>query len=599
MTRVYFKLAFSGMRRRSLQAALTVLVVAAAAAALTLSFGVGRVGDRPWERTFEATHAPHVIATTFLGGQDLSPIEQLPGVTASTGVVPVVFSSVQLEGRTFGLRLIGLKTKRDGVGAPILVAGAGPEPGGIVLERSFARFHKLRPGDRLVVGGSKVPVRVTGIGVVSQGEAYPVSQPGVAFGLPGTLERVQPDQSRWAALLGVRIADPEATERFIATAARRIGDEARFSDWKEERVAAADNAHAAQVALSVFSVFFLLGGGAVLATLIGGRVAAQRRQIGLLKATGLKPGQVAVVMLAEQLALGLAGTVIGLVLGTIATPFFVSASASLLDASETPSLTVATIGGVAGIVLASIVVFTLAPALRAGRQTTASLVSDLPRRRRSRLGRLAERLGLPVPVAIGARDAFVHPGRATLTALSLTLTVVVVVATLGMEASFKVNANPPPAPALIEGVETPAWDPVDDDAGEAQRMRPLVYGAGAIVLFIGLTNLVATMLLGVRERVRDLGLLKAVGLTPRQVAGSFVVAQGLLGGVAALAGIPLGLAAFRGIVELAGGADEFAYPAWWAVVLIAPLGLAVVCAVTAPLARRAAAIPVNSALRYE
>jgi putative ABC transport system permease protein len=482
---------------------------------------------------------------------------------------------------------------------PLIVSGGWVEPGGVALERSFARFHNLRPGDRIVVGPRRVPLRVVGIGVVSQGEAYPQSQPGMAFGLPETLAQVQPDRSRWTELVGVRIADPEATETFMAAAARRLGDDAQFSDWKSERADASSYAHASKVALSVFSFFFLLGGGTVLATLIGGRVAAQRREIGLLKATGLKPGQVAVVMLTEQLALGLAGIVVGLALGTIATPLFVTASASLLDASETPSLTLAAVGFVTVIVLGSIAALTLLPALRAARQTTAALVADLPRRRRSRLGRIAERLGLPIPVAVGARDAFAHPGRGVLTAVALSLTVINVVATLGMEASFKVNTNPPPAPALIEGADTPAWDPVDDDAGEAQRIRPIVYSAGAIVLLIGLANLVATLMLGVRERIRDLGLLKAVGLTPRQVTSSFLVAQALIGGAAIVAGIPLGLAVFRGIIELAGGADEFAYPSWWSVALIAPVTLALVAALTAPLARRAAAIPVNSALRYE
>lgn len=129
MRRVYFKLGFSGVRRRRLQAALTVLVVAVSAMALTLSLGVGRVADRPWERTFEATRAPHVTAVGMLGGTDLSPVERMRGVTASTGVVPVVFSSVDLKGRTFGLRMLGLE-KRRGVGMPLIVSGDWVKPAG-------------------------------------------------------------------------------------------------------------------------------------------------------------------------------------------------------------------------------------------------------------------------------------------------------------------------------------------------------------------------------------------------------------------------------------------------------------------------------------
>ncbi len=114
-----------------------------------------------------------------------------------------------------------------------------------------------------------------------------------------------------------------------------------------------------------------------------------------------------------------------------------------------------------------------------------------------------------------------------------------------------------------------------------------------------MVNLLATLLLGVRERVRDLGLLKAMGLTPRQVTASFLTAQGMLAGVAVAIGIPLGLALFRGVIEANDSADEFAYPAWWWLALLAPAVIALVLAIAAPLGRRAAAMRVTDALRYE
>ena len=52
-------------------------------------------------------------------------------------------------------------------------------------------------------------------------------------------------------------------------------------------------------------------------------------------------------------------------------------------------------------------------------------------------------------------------------------------------------------------------------------------------------------------------------------------------------------------IGLTGGSDEFAYPAAWTVALLAPAAVLVVVALTAPLARRAAAIRVTEALRYE
>jgi putative ABC transport system permease protein len=142
-------------------------------------------------------------------------------------------------------------------------------------------------------------------------------------------------------------------------------------------------------------------------------------------------------------------------------------------------------------------------------------------------------------------------------------------------------------------------DPVNDDAAEEATLRPVVYGLDAVLLLVGGVNLLATVLLGLRERVRDAGLLKAVGLTPRQVTASFVSSQLAVAAGAVVIGIPLGLGLFRWAVGVTGGTDEFAYPAWWWLALLAPLTLGVVAAIAAPFARRSAAASVVDALRYE
>ena len=45
-------------------------------------------------------------------------------------------------------------------------------------------------------------------------------------------------------------------------------------------------------------------------------------------------------------------------------------------------------------------------------------------------------------------------------------------------------------------------------------MRPIVYGVTALLLAIAGVNLLTTLLLGVRERRRDVAILGAVGATP-------------------------------------------------------------------------------------
>ncbi|ALG15378.1 hypothetical protein AOZ06_38070 [Kibdelosporangium phytohabitans] len=61
----------------------------------------------------------------------------------------------------------------------------------------------------------------------------------------------------------------------------------------------------------------------------------------------------------------------------------------------------------------------------------------------------------------------------------------------------------------------------------------------AVVAALGVFN---TVLLNARERRRDLGMLKSIGMTPRQVTVMLVTSMGGLGVVGGLVGLPLGVA---------------------------------------------------------
>jgi putative ABC transport system permease protein len=208
---------------------------------------------------------------------------------------------------------------------------------------------------------------------------------------------------------------------------------------------------------------------------------------------------------------------------------------------------------------------------------------------------VVERLGLPQPFVLGARDSVARPGRAALLVLSLGLTVAAAVATLAMEASLhsepvsRTTAPPAGLPAL-------EWDVVDVSNDDAAELRPVVYGLDAALLALALSNVLAALLLAVRERARDMGVLKTIGLTPRQVSAAVVTAKALL---AAAVGIPLGLVLFRAVFEVDGSAGDLAYPTWWWVVLLVPATVALVALVAAPTASHAASRPVSEALRHE
>jgi putative ABC transport system permease protein len=112
--------------------------------------------------------------------------------------------------------------------------------------------------------------------------------------------------------------------------------------------------------------------------------------------------------------------------------------------------------------------------------------------------------------------------------------------------------------------------------------------------------LVAVVLLSVRERIRDLGVLKAIGLTPAQLTSSLFGAQGLLATFAALLSIPLGIGLYLGVLGLTSGTVHGAVLApWWHVALVPVAVAAAVATTTSIPARLAAAVPVAEAVRYE
>jgi putative ABC transport system permease protein len=145
---------------------------------------------------------------------------------------------------------------------------------------------------------------------------------------------------------------------------------------------------------------------------------------------------------------------------------------------------------------------------------------------------------------------------------------------------------------------------VSEDFGAIDTFRGAFLAAALLVLLIGLINLVATTLLGIRERLRDLAVLKAIGFTPRQVAESVATTTGALGLLAGVIGVPLGFvlnwALQRNIGTSSGiGPDMAQAPAVWAALLVIPIAAALTAGLGALASRRAARAAVADVLRAE
>ncbi len=86
---------------------------------------------------------------------------------------------------------------------------------------------------------------------------------------------------------------------------------------------------------------------------------------------------------------------------------------------------------------------------------------------------------------------------------------------------------------------------------EARSVRRLILMAGLLSLLIGGVGVANTTLVMARRRLREMAILKSLGLKGRQVVGLFLAESGALGLLGSLAGVLLGLTAGSGATGLA------------------------------------------------
>ncbi|UVS80255.1 ABC transporter permease [Actinokineospora sp. UTMC 2448] len=92
----------------------------------------------------------------------------------------------------------------------------------------------------------------------------------------------------------------------------------------------------------------------------------------------------------------------------------------------------------------------------------------------------------------------------------------------------------------------PGLTPIPPDEGGSSQAVVLIGFATLMTLVLAAVSALGvfnTVVLISRERRRDLGMLKSIGMTPRQVTVMMVTSMGVLGVVGGLIGLPLGVAA--------------------------------------------------------
>ncbi|MEO8690438.1 MAG: ABC transporter permease, partial [Solirubrobacteraceae bacterium] len=430
------------LRTRPLHTVLTGLVVGVALGALVVTLHGRATLEDPYDRLFRATDGAHVTAISP-SREDLARIAALPGVAASEGPRPLVRVPVRFHGQGDMLGLIGLPRTPARVEHPLILDGRTARgPGEVVLPREFARGHGIRVGDTLAagVGTTRRNLRVVGLGSAAGSGDGAWADPADVLGL-ATAE--QPLQFA----LGLRLTDPAAAKAFALRALGSAPDgSVRTLDWRTQRAERTDDARRLLTILQTTTVLALLAAAFTLATAIGGRVLAQRRQIGLLRAIALTPSQVTWLLVAHYLVLAALAAPFGLVGGAFVAERLSASAADALGAPAHPPPSLALLAIALLVALAVVAVATALPAWRAGRmpvQAALALGRGATSARASRVAGLALRLHLPVVVGVGAKDAFAQRGRTLLTVSSLALAAALVATAMSFEATMDRLASDP------------------------------------------------------------------------------------------------------------------------------------------------------------
>jgi len=416
------------LRAHAAQSALTVAVVAGVVAALVLATMLLEGALNPWQELFARTRGADMLV--YLDeGTHAAGLRDLPGVQAVAAPYDSAPATLVQGAQKSPVDVLGLTPALPAMSAPLVVAGSwlrSGSPGGVVVEASFAAATHVGVGDRIVldgVDGTTVAMRVIGIADTADQGFYPQWTPGLIWAQQSLLARVEPTPSETTEVVGLRLADPSAAgigqvtqEVFnIYNGASESSPVQRITTRQQVMDSMASDDRLLGLLLALFGIIALVAAPCAIANVASGRVLMQRRDIAMLKALGFTPGQVVRMLIAEQTALGVAGTGIGLATARIATsPDFVRPAAGIpVTLAPLPASWTALIA--AGTIL-TVMIATAIPAWRAGKTSPVAAVwQSPPGGHLSSIARLSLLVRLPVALVLGVRDALTRRLAAALT----------------------------------------------------------------------------------------------------------------------------------------------------------------------------------------
>lgn len=429
-----WRTARAAMGRRRLQTFVIGLVVLLSTATIVVALALLDASSAPFDRAFAAHKGAHVVAaydSTKVTNEQL--LAQRDGVAASAGP----FGQTTLEPE---------QSPGPIGGGPLTVVGRS-DPGGPVDELDLWQGRWAKAPGEIVLNepplsgrtGPPPPSSLVAGGVTYTivGRAYSISRSADAWVTPEQMAALKPTIQQMLYRFSGDVSTKEAvTARLTAVTAGlpKDGLVATLSYLVvKEKVAAGPGTY-----VPLFAAFGALGlvvAVLIVANVVSGAVVSGFRHIGVLKALGFTPRQVAAVYLLIVSVPALVGCVLGTVGGDLATrPLLADAFQGLGLGGGIGASAWVWVAALVGIP-ALVALAALVPVNKARRLSAAAAITagSAPRAGRG-LGaqRRLSRTRLPRPVSLGLGLPFARPGRTGLTLAAVLLGVTTVTFATGI-----------------------------------------------------------------------------------------------------------------------------------------------------------------------
>lgn len=426
--------------RRRTQTATVVLVTLLATTVSTMAITLLVRSTQPFDDAFARVNGPHLVfhldATRVTPAQ-LQATSTLPGVTAAGPPHEIALVPLQHGNEKAVFEIVGRATPGGAVDRITLRDGRWPErPGEIALSYrgDLPALNHIAVGTqvRAVSRTGLVPLTVVGTASDVADGLYENSI-GIAraWVQPGQVAPLTDgDQVRLGYEMAYRFqraatADELAADRHLVETALPPSSQLwRVTDWLTMRTGSVWLVTFMSSVIFAFSVFALAAVGVIVASVVAGAVLSSYREIGIIKALGFTPREVVAIFIGQMVLPALAGAIVGILAGALASRPILSDVASETGLPRQDFVDpVADVAILVGTVIL-VVIAALIPAIRAARTDSVramSMGSAPAGSRRSRLADVLSRLGTPRPLSLGAGDAFARPARAILTLIALAI----------------------------------------------------------------------------------------------------------------------------------------------------------------------------------